>query len=75
MIDAESFPGWEDFSALVAHLRFVGDHHRNIQRVAVVSDSPVLAFLPRLASHFVAAEVRHFPYAQRADALRWLRED
>jgi hypothetical protein len=74
MIEAKSFPGWEDFSAMMAHLRFVRDHHRNIRRVAVVSDSPVLAFLPRLASHFVAAEVRHFPYGERAGALDWLGE-
>ena len=53
---------------------FVRDHLRQIRRVAAVSDSPVLAFLPRLASHFVAAEVRHFPYAERADALSWRHE-
>lgn len=74
MIEAKSFPGWEDFSAMMAHLKFVRDHHRLIRRVAVVSDSPVLAFLPRLASHFVAAEVRHFPHAELAGALEWLRE-
>jgi hypothetical protein len=40
----------------------------------VVSDSPVLSHLPQLASHFVAAAVRHFPEAERAGALAWLRE-
>jgi hypothetical protein len=40
----------------------------------VVSDSPVLSHLPQLASHFVAAEVRHFPQGERAGALAWLRE-
>lgn len=74
MIEAQSFPGWEDFSAMTAHLKFVRDHHRSIRRVAVVSDSPVLAFLPRIASHFVAAEVRHFPHAELEGALGWLRE-
>ena len=75
LIEAAAFPGWEDFSAMTAHLRFVRDHHCNIRRVAVVSDSTVLAFLPRLASHFVAAEVRYFPDAERAGAMDWLRED
>jgi hypothetical protein len=74
MIEAQSFPGWEDFGAMTAHLRFVREHHRNIRRIAVVSDSPVLTFLPRLASHFVAAEVRHFAHAQREGAMGWLRE-
>ena len=32
MIDAESFPGWKDFAALVAFiLKFVRDHHRRIE--------------------------------------------
>lgn len=73
VIEAEAFPGWEGFSGLTAHLRFVRDHHRLIRRVAVVSDSAVLAHLPQLARHFVAAEVRHFPRAERAGAIDWLR--
>jgi hypothetical protein len=72
MIQTRSFPGWGDFAALLAHLRFVRDHHRRIERIAAVTDSGVLAALPRIASHFVAAEVRHFDYADRDAALHWL---
>lgn len=75
MIHTRSFPGWGDFAALVGHLRFVRDHHRRIERVAAVTDSGVLAVLPRIASHFVAAEIRHFDYAERDAALRWLTGD
>jgi hypothetical protein len=74
MIDAESFPGWKDFAALVAHLRFVKDHHRNIEKIAAVSDSSFLAIAPKIASHFVQADVRHFAHSQREEALAWLRE-
>ena len=28
MIEAAAYPGWEDFSAMTAHLRFVRDHPR-----------------------------------------------
>ena len=73
LIDAEAFPGWSDFAALLAHLRFVRDHHRKIEKVAVVSDSRFLAAAPAVASHFVQADIRHFPHAQRDDALAWLR--
>ena len=73
MIEVEAFPGWDGFAGLTAHLRFVRDHHRLIRRVAMVSDSALLSHLPRLASHFVAAEVRHFPKVQRAEALDWIR--
>ena len=73
LIEAEVFPGWEGFSGLTADLRFVRDHHRLIRRVAVVSDGALLSRLPQLASHFVAAEVRHFAKARQAEALDWLR--
>src|SRR5215212_424098 len=65
LLDAESFPGWKDFAALVAHLRFVRDHHRKIEKVAVVSDSTFLTVAPRVASHFVQADLRHFPHDRR----------
>src|SRR6186997_201229 len=73
LLDAESFPGWKDFAALVAHLRFVRDHHRKIEKVAVVSDNTFLSVAPKVASHFVQADLRHFPQAQGGAALAWLR--
>jgi hypothetical protein len=73
LIEVPVFPGWDGFAGLTAHLRFVRDHHRLIRRVAVVSDNAVLSHLPQLASHFVAAEVRYFPEAHRAEALDWIQ--
>jgi hypothetical protein len=73
MIDAPAFPGWKDFAALVAHLRFVREHHKKIEKIAVVSDSSFLAVAPRIASHFVQADLRHFSHSQREEALAWLR--
>lgn len=73
MIDAESFPGWQDFAALVAHLKFVREHHRKIEKVAVVSDSSFLTVAPKFASHFVQADLRHFPQSEGGAALAWLR--
>jgi hypothetical protein len=75
MIDAEAFPGWKDFAALLAHLRFVKDHHRKVQKVAAVGDSSFVTIAPKIVSHFVQADVRHFPHAQKQEALLWLREE
>jgi hypothetical protein len=75
MLDAESFPGWKDCAGLVAHLKFVKNHHQKIQKVAVVSDSSFLSFAPKIASHFVQAEVKQFSRSQRKDALHWLTEE
>ncbi len=71
-IYAKSFPGWESFGALVSHLRFVGGHHRNIARVAAITDSGFLAIVPKIVAHFVSAEVRHFDFDEKDRALAWL---
>jgi hypothetical protein len=75
MIDVESFPGWKDVAGLVAHLKFVKNHHQKIQKVAVVSDSSFLSVAPKIASHFVKADLRHFSHAQKDDAMHWLSTD
>ncbi len=72
MIEAPAFPGWDSFAALVSHLRFVRDHHQRIRRIAVVTDSPLLSAAPRIASHFVNAEVRAFEADGREAALAWI---
>jgi hypothetical protein len=72
MIVAGHFPGWDSFSGLVSHLRFVRAHEQRVRRVAAVSDSLSLTVLPALARHFVAAEVKHFAFDQRDAAMDWL---
>ena len=72
MIYVESFPGWEDFAGLVGHFRFVKEHHRSIERVAAVTDSGFLSIMPSIATHFVSAEVKHFDFDQKAEAMEWL---
>ena len=73
LIDAESFPGWEDFAGFTSHMRFVKDHHKVIARVALATDAAIPGFAPKLVDHFTAAEIRAFPYAERDAALAWLR--
>jgi hypothetical protein len=72
MIYAESFPGWNNFAALVSHLKFVKNHHHNIKKVAAVTDIGFLSILPRVAKHFVQADIRHFDYRDKESALKWL---
>ena len=74
MIYTESFPGWEDFEALASHFRFVKDHHRNLAKVALVTDSKIASVAESLAKHFVSAEIKHFDYSDKDTALDWLKE-
>jgi hypothetical protein len=72
IIDAPSFPGWEDFGSLVSHFRFVRDHHKHIKKVAVVTDSALGDVAEHLASHFVSAEIKQFPGGQTEAARQWI---
>ena len=74
MIYAKSFPGWEDFGALMSHLKFVRDHHKHIKKLATVSDSTVLTIMPKVAEQFINAEARHFDSADLYAAEVWLAE-
>lgn len=69
---APDFPGWDDFAALIAHVKFVREHQAKVARVALVTSSHFLAALPRLARLFLKAEVRHFDTSAEAEALAWL---
>jgi hypothetical protein len=74
VIHAPDFPGWADFGALVDHIRFVREHHRMIEKVALVSDARFLDIAPTIARHFVRAEIRHFPADSLEAALSWVGE-
>jgi hypothetical protein len=75
MVVAMHFPGWDDFAALTSHLRFVREHHSKIRRVAIVTADRIVSAVPRLASRFIAAEVRAFPMDDRDAALLWVGEN
>lgn len=75
IISADPFPGWEDFGALVSHLKFVRGAQQDVSRVAVVTDNSVLTLIPKVVDHFISAEVRHFDSTQRDEAMDWLRSE
>lgn len=73
LIHSMAFPGWEDFAGFTAHMRFVRGHHAKVERVAVATDSPLAGLLESLGKHFTSAEVKHFTYLEKENALDWLK--
>jgi hypothetical protein len=71
VLHARAFPGWENLTALVGHLRFVRDHHHAIAKVALALDGTLAHLAPHVATHFVHAQVRHFDYDQLDNAITW----
>jgi hypothetical protein len=75
IIETARFPGWEDLSAVARHFRFVRDHHTKIKKVAVVTDSPLGKAAEHIASHFVAAEIKHFDVGAVEAAKGWITSE
>lgn len=57
---------------MVTHFRFVRDHQKHVKKIAVVTDSHLGDVAEHLTSHFVSAEVRHFPAGQVEQARQWV---
>jgi hypothetical protein len=72
IIESPSFPGWKSLGAMVAHFRFVRDHHKHVKKIALVTDSALGNVAEHLASHFVAAEIRHFVGGELEAAKQWI---
>ena len=72
IIDVAKFPGWDSFGTMITHFRFVRDHHKHIEKVALVTDSHLGDAAEHLASHFVSAKIRHFPGDQLEQARQWI---
>lgn len=72
IVHAKSFPGWDCFSAMLAHLSFIKNHHNTVSRLAFATDSPVAGFAERVAPYFVNAKVKHFLYSEITLARKWI---
>ncbi|MEC8555324.1 MAG: STAS/SEC14 domain-containing protein [Planctomycetota bacterium] len=68
----ESFPGWDSFLALVAHLKFVREHHKKVSRIASATDSPIGTLAEHVASHFVNAEIKNLKFSELESSRKWV---
>lgn len=75
IIQVKSFPGWDSFSALITHLKFIKEHHKKVSHVAFVTDSPLGGFAEHVGSHFVNAEVRSFSFNELENSIQWIIGD
>ena len=72
IIATKKFPRWEDFNGMIEHMKFVRNHHRNIAKVALVTDSKIADVAESLGKHFVKATIKHFPFNEHESAKRWM---
>jgi tRNA U38,U39,U40 pseudouridine synthase TruA len=74
LIHVKSFPGWKDFTALLAEVTFLKEHLKRIEKVAIVADGAMANIVPNIANHFVHAQVQHFEFMHEDAALEWLKQ-
>ena len=72
ILETTHFPGWENLGSAARHFRFINDHHKKIKKVAVVTDSPIGNATEHLASHFLFAQIKHFPAGHIEEAKSWI---
>jgi len=71
VIHAREFPGWENVGSFLRHLQFVRDHHRKVKRIALAADAKLASLAPKVAEHFIQAEVKSFGYDELDSAIAW----
>jgi len=74
LIHAPSFPGWDDFDAMLAHVKFLNNHLHRVEKVAVVVGGALANIVPNIANYFVHAEVQHFDFERENEAWIWLKQ-
>jgi hypothetical protein len=72
LVHTRQFPGWDSWTAFIAHLRFIKQHHRQVKKVALSTNSPWGKRAAKLASHWLASQIKLFPYEELTQAQRWI---
>jgi len=74
IIATEKFPGWKDFYGLIEHLKFARVHHRDIARVALVTDSKFADVAQTLGKYFIKASINYFSFKELESAKSWMSQ-
>jgi hypothetical protein len=69
VLHARAFPGWENLSGLVRHLRFVVGHHRQVDRLGLAVDGSLAAVAARVAELVAHPQVRRFAFDELPAAI------
>lgn len=73
LIHAKTFPGWQTFGGFGAHMDFIREHYKKVERVALVTDSSMVEVAELFAKYLSTVKVRHFEYAEETEAMDWLK--
>ncbi len=75
IIHTEHFPFWENLGALASHISFVKNHHKHVEKVALVANGILPHIAPALAKVFVKAKIKSFKYNEMYEARDWVKSE
>lgn len=75
LLDLKEVPFWNGFKSFMAHMRFIKAHHKDIDRLAVVTSKHFLGLIPWMADYFTTADLKYFKENERNLAFIWLRDE
>ena len=71
VIVTESFPGWENFGAMLQHFTFIKEHHNAVRKIAFVTNIAIASLFKKVALHFISAEIKAFSFDDLTQAKQW----
>jgi len=72
LIDATDFTGWASMHAASKHFAFVRDHHKKIEKIALIAGHEWQHWIAGMAGVFVHPELKVFDKDELAAAESWL---
>jgi hypothetical protein len=72
---ASGFNGWESLAAFEAHARFIKNHLRNVERIAIIVGHDWQHWIVDTAQMFSHHEARAFAKNREDEARRWVVGD
>jgi hypothetical protein len=75
LLDLRQFDGWLALGALRQHLALIRDYRHRAQKLAVVSNGPLMQLAPRLIKTFSHADTQTFSSSDLLAAQDWICGD
>jgi SpoIIAA-like len=72
LLDLGEFDGWEDLHAMWDHFVLVKNHHKAVERIAIIGDEEWERRLAEYVVRFAVAEVGYYTTDRTEAAINWL---
>jgi len=72
VIDTSEFTGYESFNSFITHFKFVKEHQKYIEKLAILTDSDLILIAEKLGGLFIHAKIERFKLTDIDKAFKWV---